>query len=156
MTWQQFELLQESFASSPGIRLFYYRGEVEILSVSQDHESISRTIGLLLGTYFVEKEIEFNPLGSFTQEKEGEASAQADESYLIGRSVGATPDLSIEVVLTSGGPSKLDRYQALGVPEVWFWEDGVFELYHLRESGYERIERSEVLPDLSNYSLGVC
>ena len=43
-----------------------------------------------------------------------------------------------------------------GFGEVWFWEDGVFELYHLRESGYERIERSEVLPDLSIELLSRC
>jgi hypothetical protein len=45
--------------------------------------------------YFVEKDIEFNPLGSFTQEKGEEVSAQADESFLIGKSTGITPDLSI-------------------------------------------------------------
>jgi hypothetical protein len=41
-------------------------------------------------------------LGSFTQEKGEEVSAQADESFLIGKSTGITPDLSIEVVFTSG------------------------------------------------------
>ncbi|MCY7323988.1 MAG: Uma2 family endonuclease, partial [Phormidesmis sp. CAN_BIN36] len=34
---------------------------------------------------------------------------------------------------------------ALDVPEVWFWEDGLFTLYRLRPTGYERIERSEIL-----------
>jgi Uma2 family endonuclease len=95
----------------------------------------------------VEKGIEFYPTGSFTQEKEGVASAQADESYCIG-SLKKIPDLSIEVVFTSGTVSKLKRYQELGVPEVWFWEDGLFTLHHLRVDGYERIYASEVLPDL--------
>jgi Uma2 family endonuclease len=73
-------------------------------------------------------------LGSFTQEKGEEVSAQADESFLIGKSTGITPDLSIEVVFTSGGKRKLTRYQALGVPAVWFWEDGVFGLYHINSA----------------------
>jgi Uma2 family endonuclease len=123
MSWHQFKLLQESFADSPGIRLFYYRGEVEILAVSKDHEVFSELIGILLAEYFVEKGIEFTPTGSFTQEKEGVASAQADKSYNVG-SVSETPDLSVEVVFTSGNERKLPRYQALGVPEVWFWEMG--------------------------------
>lgn len=71
-------------------------------------------------------------------------------------STATTPELSIEVVFTSGSERKLTRYQALSVPEVWFWEDGVFRLYHLREFGYERIERSEVLPDLDIKELSRC
>jgi hypothetical protein len=44
-------------------------------------------ITALLVQYFLEKQIEFNPLGSFTQEKEEEdVSAQADESLAIGSS----------------------------------------------------------------------
>ncbi|NEP56355.1 MAG: Uma2 family endonuclease [Symploca sp. SIO2G7] len=156
MSWQQFKLLQESFTDSPGVRLGYYKGEVEILAVSPDHESISRMITGLLIVYFMEKEIEFNPLGSFTQEKEKEVSAQADESFAIGSSTATTPELSIEVIFTSGSDRKLTRYQALGIPEVWFWEDGVFRLYHLREFGYERIDCSEVLPDLDIKELSRC
>jgi len=156
MSWHQFKLLQESFADSPGIRLAYYEGEVEILAVSQDHEIFSGVIALLLGVYFLEKEIEFIPTGSFTQEKDGEASTQADQSYLIGKASGAIADLSIEVVFSSGNERKLPRYQALGVPEVWFWEDGVFALYHLRSNGYERIQKSEVLSDLDINLLSRC
>lgn len=156
MSWQQFKLLQESFADSPGIRLAYYKGEVEILTVSPDHESISRMITGLLILYFLENEIEFNPLGSCTQEKPENVSAQADESFAIGSSTATTPNLSIEVVFTSGGERKLTRYKALGVPEVWFWEDGVLKMYQLQESGYERITRSHVLPNLDINLLSRC
>ncbi|MDI9636149.1 Uma2 family endonuclease [Geitlerinema splendidum] len=157
MNWYQFKLLQQSFADSPGIRLAYYKGEVEILTVSPEHESISRMITGLLIEYFLEKDIEFNPLGSFTQEKEEEeVSAQADESFAIGSSTATTPDLSVEVIFTSGSDRKLTRYKVLGVPEVWFWEDGVFRLYHLRESEYERIDRSELLPELDINLLSRC
>lgn len=155
MSWHQFKLLQESFDGSPGIRLFYYRGEVEILAVSLDHEIFSELIGILLTEYFVEKGIEFTSTGSFTQEKEGIVSAQADKSYFIGE-VSKTPDLSIEVVFTSGNERKLPRYQALKVPEVWFWEDELFSLYHLRSEGYERIDNSELLPELDINLLTRC
>ncbi|MEG4533648.1 Uma2 family endonuclease [Microcoleus sp. D2_18a_D3] len=154
--WQQFKLIQQGFSDSPGIKLFYYNGEVEIVAVSPEHEAISRIINILLSLYFVRKRIEFTPTGSFTQEREGEASAQGDESYFIGRVTGTVPDLSIEVVFTSGNESKLSRYRALGVPEVWFWEDGVFALYALRDRGYDRISRSELLPDLDVDLLGRC
>jgi hypothetical protein len=59
-------------------------------------------------------------------------------------------------VFTSGGKRKLTRYQALGVPEVWFWEDGVFGLYHLRSHAYEKIDQSEVRPGLDINLLSRC
>jgi Putative restriction endonuclease len=69
--------------------------------------------------------------------------AQADKSFCLGE-VKSIPDLSIEVVYTRAGSSKLPKYQALGVPEVWFWEDGTLRLDHLREEGYEEVVRSEL------------
>jgi hypothetical protein len=36
----------------------------------------------------------------------------------------------------------------MGVTEVWFWEDGLLTLHHLRTNGYEKVNKSELLPDL--------
>lgn len=152
--WAQFKLIQAGFAQSPGVRLAYYDHTIEILMPGRRHEMFSRLIGFLLSLFCLEQAIEFEPTGSMTQEKEGEASAQADESYCFGPdgSSKSIPDLAIEVVFTSGGPNKLQRYQALGVPEVWFWQDGVFSLYRLRQTDdqtvYEKITRSEI-PELT-------
>lgn len=56
----------------------------------------------------------------------------------------------LEVVVTSGGVDKLEGYRRLGISEVWFWEDGVLNLYHLTadNSGYEQVENSVLLPQL--------
>jgi Uma2 family endonuclease len=150
-TWEQFKLIQKGFEGSPGVRLFYYNGTIEILMPGEDHEFFKTIIGFLIELFLVEKGIEFIPAGSMTQECQGTASTQADESYWVG-SKRLVPDLSIEIVFTSGGSNKLERYKALGVPEVWFWEDGLFTLYHLREKGYERIYRSE-LPGLTELNI---
>lgn len=151
LTWQHFKLIQAGFAGSSGVRLFYYDGTLEILMPGRDHELFKTLIGYLIETFFLEKDIPFQPTGSMTQESEEIASAQADESYCIGDPK-PIPDLSIEVVFTSGGPSKLSRYQALGVLEVWFWQDGVFQLYHLHGDHYDRITCSE-LPALQDLDL---
>lgn len=148
ITWQQFKLIQAGFANSPGVRLFFHHETIEILMPGREHEVFSRLIGFLIGLFCLEKGIEFEPTGSMTQEREGEASAQADESYCFGASK-STPDLAIEVIVTSGGPNKLARYQALEVPEVWFWQDGLFTLHRLRNGKYERIYRSEI-PELAD------
>ncbi|HEY9606697.1 MAG TPA: hypothetical protein V6C85_34125 [Allocoleopsis sp.] len=40
----------------------------------------------------------------------------------------------------------------MGVPEVWFWEDGLLKLYHLQDGNYELIDRSQ-LPGLNDLDL---
>lgn len=149
--WEQFKFIQKGFEGSVGVRLFYYNGTIEILMPGQDHETFAHVIGYFLTTFFVEQGIFFKPTGAMTQERSGVVSVQADESYCIG-SVKPIPDLSIEVVFASGGISKLERYQALGVPEVWFWEDELLKIYHLQNGSYESIDRSQ-LPGLSNLNL---
>ncbi|MBV9384841.1 MAG: Uma2 family endonuclease [Chroococcidiopsidaceae cyanobacterium CP_BM_ER_R8_30] len=150
-TWEQFKLIQKGFEGLPGVRLSYYEGMIELLMPGQDHELFGCVIRALLFNFFAQKGIFFLPSGSMTQEREGKASVQADKSFCIG-SRKPIPDLSIEVIFTSGSESKLAVYQALGVLEVWFWQDGVLRLHHLRESGYERIERSE-LPGLEDLDI---
>lgn len=150
-TWEQFKHIQQGLEGSPGVRLAYYNGVVEIFMPGQAHEIFKKIIGFLLEMFFFEKNINVVPTGSVTQEQEGEVSAQADESYCF-EVAKPIPDLSIEVIFTSGSAAKLKRYQALGVPEVWFWQDGLFTLHRLGESGYVQIERSQV-PELAELNL---
>ncbi|MGH2414068.1 MAG: Uma2 family endonuclease [Microcystaceae cyanobacterium] len=150
-TWEGFKLVQQGLQSSPGARLAFYNGVIEILMPGELHEIFAHIIGYLVTTFLTEKGIPFVPTRQKDQAREGLASVQADESYCLGYSK-PIPDLSIEIVFTSGGISKLTRYQALGVQEVWFWQDGTFELYHLSANGYQRIERSH-LPGLEELDI---
>jgi Uma2 family endonuclease len=150
-TWEGFKLVQQGLQTSPGARLSFYDGVIEILMPGELHEIFAHIIGYLVTTFLTEKGIAFVPTRQKDQEREGLASVQADESYCLGRSK-PIPDLSIEVVFTSGGISKLARYQVLGVPEVWFWQDGTFMLYQLGADGYQQIERSQ-LPGLETLDI---
>lgn len=142
-TWEQFKSIQKGFEDSRGVRLFYFEGTIELLMPGRDHEIFGHVISYLVTTYLIRRGIFFQPTGAMTQEQEGIASAQADQSYCLG-SVKPIPDLSIEVVFTSGGTNKLNRYQALGVSEVWIWQDGVLKLFHLRNDGYEEVNQSQL------------
>jgi Uma2 family endonuclease len=149
--WERFKFIQKGFEGSAGVRLFYYDGTIEVLMPGQDHETFAHVIGYFVTTFLVELGIFFKPTGAMTQEISEVVSLQADESYCIG-SIKPIPDLSIEVIFTSGGISKLERYKALGVPEVWFWEDGLLKIYHLQNGSYESVDRSQ-LPGLNNLNL---
>ncbi|WP_008313118.1 Uma2 family endonuclease [Leptolyngbya sp. PCC 6406] len=151
ITWQQFKLIQSGFGDTRNVRLFYYNTTVEIIMPGRDHEFFKSIIGFLLELFCLETGTEFEPLGSTTQEREGEASAEPDESYCFGASK-PTPDLVLEVIVTSGSIKKLNLYQVLNIPEVWFWEDGVFSLYRLRSSEYEAISQSEI-PELETLDI---
>ena len=146
-TWEQFKHIQKGLEGSPGVRLTFHKGVVEIFIPGQPHEIFKKIIASLLEAFFLHWRVKVVPTGSVTQEQEGIASAQADESYCF-ESTKFIPDLSIEVIFTSGSATKLKRYQALGVPEVWFWEDGLFTLYYLGENGYTRIYKSQI-PELA-------
>ena len=149
--WKQFKLIQAGFAEASGIRLAYFNGTIEILMPGRTHELFKSIIGMLIELFCLEMAIEFEPTGSMTQEREGEVSLEADESYCFGTSK-SIPDLAIEVVLTSGGLDKLQRYQILEISEVWFWQDGVFSLYRFRNGKYDRITRSEI-PELTSLDI---
>lgn len=148
-TWEQFKHLQKGFENTRGVRLFYYNGTIEILMPGEAHELFKSIIGFLIETFLFNRAIEFKPTGSMTQEKEGIAAAEADESYEI-----EGFKLAIEVNFTSGDASKLERYGALGVHEVWLWEDGVLTVYHLQSGNPEKVNRS-LIPGLASIDLKV-
>ncbi len=148
-TWEQFKHLQKGFENTRGLRLFYCNGTIEILMPGEAHELFKSIIGFLIEIFLFNRAIEFKPTGSMTQEKEGIVSAEADESYEI-----EGFKLSVEINFTSGDVSKLERYQALEVNEVWIWEDGVLAVYHLQSGKHEKVSRS-LIPALSPLDLNV-
>lgn len=141
--WEHFELIRQGCAESPGVRLFYFDGTIELLMPGLLHEVFSHAIGYLLTCFLAHRGILFFATGAADQEKEKVAALQPDQSYSVG-SLKKIPDLSIEVVFSSGGVNKLAQYKAIGVTEVWFWEDGTLALYRLRGEDYESIEQSEL------------
>ncbi len=148
VTWRVYEGLLESLQDSPEFRVMYLEGTLKIMSPSRRHESEKKRIAMLLETYFMEMDIDFYPLGSTTFRKQSIARGiEPDECYCI-NSEKSVPDIAIEVVVTSGGINSLEIYQGLKVPEVWFWQKSQFFLYSIQENGYDKISRSQFLPDL--------
>jgi Uma2 family endonuclease len=153
VTWETLEKLDADLVGT-GARLTYLDGCLEIMApLSDAHEEPKKTLGQLLETYMRLKDIRFYSRGSTTLGmKELGARKEPDESYCLGERK-SIPDLVLEVVVTSSGIDTLEIYRRLGVPEVWFWEDGVISVYCLRPQGYELVSNSEQLPDLDMRSL---
>jgi Uma2 family endonuclease len=147
LTWREFKAV-EQLLDRPGYRLSFLDGVLEIkLMPGEPHETVKKRIAALVELYLLMAGFDFTPTGSMTLESErGKVKREADESYKLapGRRL---PDLAIEIVFSSGGINQLEAYKRLKIKEVWFWEDGLLEVYHLRGEGntldYEKVSSSE-------------
>lgn len=160
LTWREFKAA-EQLLSQPGYRLSFLDGTLEIRKMpGEPHETTKKRIAALLELFLLMAGFDFKPTGSMTLENESRlVKREADESYKL-TPTSPRPDLAIEVVFSSGGIEKLEAYKRLRIAEVWFWEDGLLYMYHLRGSGdgayYEKIEVSEAVPGLDVALLKRC
>jgi Uma2 family endonuclease len=167
VNWTIFEALTATTGPRRG-RLAYEEGVLEIMSPSSEHEIIKSGISLLVAAYAQEMEIDMVAVGSTTLKRQlKQRGVEPDESYYVqnepvvrGRTdidlgKDPPPDLVIEVQLTPSSLDKLGLYAAMGVPEVWLWEENRLKVYW--SSGpsadaaapYTEQERSRALPGLS-------
>jgi Uma2 family endonuclease len=147
VSWQQYKALQADLESIPGVRLSYFHGTLEFMTISEEHEDFKSLIGTLVELYLLEMRMRYYRRGGPTLKKEPDVELIPDETFHLG-SKKAVPDLAIEIIITSGSKEKLEGYKTLNVPEVWFWKNGKLSLYCLREGNYQEITRSELMPDL--------
>lgn len=149
-TWQDYETLLTVRGDRAGVRLYYLKGAIELMSPSRSHEAIKTTLARLLEAYCDERGLELSGYGSWTlRSAPKERGAEPDECYMVGAIDKDAPDLAIEVVWSHGGLDKLEIYRGLGVAEVWVWdrEDGL-RIFALGDEGYTPGERSRLLPEL--------
>lgn len=151
ISWERFKAIQQGFENVSNLRLIYCEGVLEIVGIGKAHEMYTSLLSSLLSAYFEIVGIEFFPSGAYSQIIPNVTEFQSDLSYCFGED-NDVPDLCIEVVITSGSPSKLRKYQLRGVPEVWFWEDGAISVYSLQSNlqnrQYIKVNQSQVLPSL--------
>ncbi len=156
VSWEILEQLDIDLAPT-GARLTFLDDTLEIMApLSEAHEEPKNTLGQILEAYMRLKNIRFYGRGSTTIGlKELGARKEPDESYCLSERK-QTPDLALEITVTSGGINVLEIYRRVGVAEVWFWEDGVITIYCLRAAGYELVSQSELLPELDLRLLEFC
>jgi Uma2 family endonuclease len=150
MAWKDYEVVLAVRGDSAGVRLYYLDGRIELMSPSDGHEGLKKMLARLLEAWADHFEIELNGYGSWTLKNvPEEVAAEPDECYVLDAPHKDLPDLVIEVPWTRGGLKKLEIYRGLGVREVWLIDRSHrIEVHALREDRYERVARSELLPDL--------
>lgn len=149
--WKDYVILREAL-DTPGLRMTYLEGSLEIMSPSSAHEKAKTSIARLVETYAFLLRIPLNGYGSTTFRREAkERGAAPDECWMYGRSLeeGGFPDVVLEIVEASPLLDKLAVYDGFAVPEVWIFEAGAFALHRRRkQGGYERVKKSSFMPQL--------
>jgi Uma2 family endonuclease len=154
--WDIYVSLRDA-VDTPGVRMTYCEGALELMSPLPEHEETKTTIARLIEMYAIERDVPLYGYGSTTfRSKVKTHGLEPDECYCVSHRLKDVPDIALEVVLTSGGLEKLPIYKRLGVREVWFWEQDAFHIHALRARGYEALRASEVMPGLDMDAVAGC
>jgi Uma2 family endonuclease len=146
--WRTYGALRD-LLDSPGIRMTYLEGALEIMSPSRRHEHEKTVIARMIECFALERDVPLQGWGSTTFKREAkERGLEPDECYCVGRDLGDAPDIALEIVVTSGGINRLAVYSGLGVREVWIFREGRFRLYALDGERYDEVARSALVPGL--------
>jgi Uma2 family endonuclease len=130
----------------------YFKGTLELMSPSTLHEDAKKIIARLLETWAMERDLDLRGFGGATFRREAkERGLEPDECYKLGKlDEDGVPDIAIEVIVSSGLVDKMAVYAGLGVAEVWEWRPNsrLLVVHRLTDGGYDRRDRSEILPEL--------
>lgn len=144
------------------IRLNYDGVNLELMTLSPEHEYAKKLLACLLETLAVEMGIHIAPFGSMTCRREDlEHGFEPDECYWIAHEAQVRgrrhidlardppPDLMLEVEISRSFVDRMALAARLGVPEVWRWDGETMRVMLLNPDGqYTESERSLALPFL--------
>jgi Uma2 family endonuclease len=166
--WDEFEAILNELGDHRASRITYSDEVLEIRMPLSEHEVDKELIGDMVKILLEELDINSECFGSTTFKSRTMAKGiEPDQCFyiqnygvMIGkRQVDLTtpcgyleehdppPDLAIEVDVTS--KTGLDAYQALGVPELWRFENGRLKIMVLQNGQYQEVNSSPSFPGFS-------
>jgi Uma2 family endonuclease len=146
--WPEFEAILEEMGDRRSSRVAYFDSVLEIRMPLPEHEVDNELIGDIVKILLEELDIDNECFGSTTfKRKQMVAGIEPDQCFyienyavMIGKrrvdlTIDPPPDLAIEIDVTS--TTGLDAYQALGVPELWRFEEGTLRISLLQAGQYQ-------------------
>ena len=163
VTWETYEQLLKNFVDRSVPRLAYDRGVLEIASPGSEHEQANRALAQVVAVIAEEWDIELLDIGSMTYKRrhlgrgfEPDASyyiqnvTQLIDRRRIDSEINPPPDLVIEIDINHSSLDKLALYAAVGVPEVWRFDDGRVAIFVVDDDGYHEVTASRAIPLLGD------
>jgi Uma2 family endonuclease len=162
VSWKTYERLLDEHNESAGSRFTYDSGDLEIMTLSLEHENPNRTLALLLELILVEWDVDFQLAGSNTfKSQELQKGFEPDTCFYItnatavrGRkrldlAVDPPPDLVIEIEVTQPLLPRLPIFAAVRVPEIWVWDHDAVRILRLDGGDYREAAQSGPLSPLT-------
>lgn len=162
IAWETYcRLNDENF--SPAVRMAFFQGALEIMTVSATHEYWGSNIEALVRVYASALGLDVTAFGSVTlRRKDLLAGLEPDKCFYFGPMATAmrgprkldlhvdpAPELAVEIDISRRSYSKLPLYAALGIREVWRFHQDEVELYELIDGSYRIIAASTLLPRIT-------
>jgi Uma2 family endonuclease len=157
--WPAFEAILAELGDRRVARIAYYEGILEIRMPSPEHEVDKELLGDLVKILLEESGMDCECFGSTTFKSQALSSGiEPDQCFYIQNhaqmrgkrridlTVDPPPDLAIEVDVTS--KTQLDAYAALGVAELWRFEQGQLQISVLTEGKLLPSSLSPTFPNL--------
>ena len=165
VSWETYERLLKDLENQSSPRLAYDQGVLEIMSPHFQHDRAKEILAAIVTMTLEELNVDFEPSGSTTFKREAlQRGFEPDSSFYIQNVEGVRgkkkldmeidppPDLLIEIDVTNDSLDKFPLYAALGVPEVWRFED-FLEIWLLQNGSYVRHPSSAAIPVLNEESI---
>jgi Uma2 family endonuclease len=151
VSWQEFEVILEDLGEHRASRVAYDKGTLEIMTPLPEHETNKELVSDLVKALLEELDIEFCSLGSTTfQNKEMNKGIEPDNCFYIQNEAVVRGknrfDLALEIDITSRTHPTI--YEALGVAELWRFENDTLQINVLKEGKYIKSEYSPKFPSL--------
>jgi Uma2 family endonuclease len=163
VSWKTYESLLADYADRSGVFLTYYRGTLEIMSPSYEHDAGSRLLLFLVYELGIGLGMIFRTSGSTTLRRRNlRVGLEPDDGFYfrnepairgkrkIDLNVDPPPDLAIEVEISRRLGVRKIIYAELGVPELWAWKDDHLSVRLLQPDGsYASADRSPTFPQVA-------
>lgn len=158
VSWAEFESILEELGEKRSSHIAYSKGTLEIMVPLPEHEIPTDLISDIIKTLLKAKRIRYQPLASTTFKREGAAGVEPDACFYIQnyqKTIGRRrlepgdppPDLAIEIDVTS--KTTFDAYEAIGVPELWIYNNGKLTIYLLTDGRYVESNTSPNFPEIA-------
>jgi Uma2 family endonuclease len=158
INWEELETILQDWGESRGSRIAYDNGKLEIMTPLPEHEVNKVYLSNFIEILLEELDREFCPLGSTTFRNQAMLKGiEPDSCFYIQHEAmvrgknrldltqDPPPDLALEIDITHRSHPEI--YQALGVPELWQYEQGKLKFLLLVDGKYIESPASANFPN---------
>ena len=162
VSWETYERLLSDLSDRSSPRLTYDEGRLEIMSPTEEHEELNRSLAALVEAVAEALEIDLRSLGSTTFRRQDldrgfepdscfyvQSLSKLESNRRVDLELDPPPDLVIEIDISHSSKEKLALYREMGVPEVWRHDGDSVKIHVLQDEGYDTVETGRVFPILS-------